>query len=79
LEAFYIYRTENILCESGFEDLMERRKRKIIGMALHVAEEVDHPMNQHLENMRAYDQYAQRPKLTKTFLLEPLKRAQQLK
>jgi hypothetical protein len=26
-------------------------------------------MNQHLENRRAYDQYAERPKLTKTFFV----------
>jgi hypothetical protein len=45
-------------------------------MALHVAKEAEHPINQHLENRRAYDQYAERPKLTK---LEPLKRAQQWK
>jgi hypothetical protein len=28
--AFCVYRTENIMCESGFEGLAERRKRKII-------------------------------------------------
>jgi hypothetical protein len=50
-------------CESAFKDLMERRKRKIIELALHVAEEAEHPMNQHHENRRAYDQYAERPKL----------------
>jgi hypothetical protein len=44
-------------------------------MALHVAEEAEHPMNQHLENRRTYDQYAGRPKLTNFFFLEPLKRA----
>jgi hypothetical protein len=48
---------------------MERRKRKIIEMALHVAEEAEHPINQHLENRRAYDQYAERPKLTKPFFV----------
>jgi hypothetical protein len=72
LQAFYIYRTENILCESGFEDLMERRKRKIIEMALYFAEEAQHPMNQHLENRRAYDKYAERPKLTKPFFVRAL-------
>jgi hypothetical protein len=53
LGAFCICRIENILCESGFEDLIKRRKIKIIEMALHVAEEMEHPMNQHLENRRA--------------------------
>jgi hypothetical protein len=50
-------------------------------MALHVAEEAEQPMNQHLQNRRAYVQYAERPKLTKPFFLfEPfLKRAQQWK
>jgi hypothetical protein len=73
LGAFFICRTENILCESGFEDLMERRKVKIIEM------EAEHSMNQQLEKRRAYDQYIERPKLTKSFFLETLKSAQQWK
>jgi hypothetical protein len=48
---------------------MDRRKIKIIEISLHVAEEGKHPMNQHLENRRAYDQYAERPKLSKTFFV----------
>jgi hypothetical protein len=67
LEAFCICATKNIMCESGFKDLIERRKRKIIEMVLHVAEDAEHPMNQHLENRRAYDQYAERPKLIRPF------------
>jgi hypothetical protein len=51
---------------------MERRKRKIIEMALHFAEEAEHPMNQHLENRRAYEKYAERPKLTKPFFARAL-------
>jgi hypothetical protein len=43
------------------------RKRKIIELAFYVAEEAEHPMNQHLEKRRTYDQYAERPKLTKPF------------
>jgi hypothetical protein len=58
--------------ESGFEDLIERRKRKIIEIPLHVAEEAEHPMNQHLENRRAYDQYAERPKLIKHIFIRAL-------
>jgi hypothetical protein len=38
-------------------------------MALHVAEEAKHPMNQHIENSRAYDQYAERLKLIKPFFV----------
>jgi hypothetical protein len=49
---------------------MERRKIKIIEVSLHVAEEAEHSMNQHLENRRTYDQYAERPKLTKTFFVK---------
>jgi hypothetical protein len=51
---------------------MERRKRKIIEMALHFAEEAEHPMNQHLENRRAYDQYVESHKLTKSFFVRAL-------
>jgi hypothetical protein len=51
---------------------MERRKRKIIEMALHVAEEAEHPMNQHIENGRAYEQYKERPKLLKPFFVRVL-------
>jgi uncharacterized protein (DUF362 family) len=50
--------TEQVLFEFGFEDMIERRKSKIIEMALHVAEEAEHPMNQHLENKRANMQKA---------------------
>jgi hypothetical protein len=53
--AYLIGSIEHILFEFGFEDMMERRKSKIIEMALHVAEEAEHPMNQHLVNRRAYD------------------------
>jgi hypothetical protein len=56
LRAFCTCTTENILYESCFEDLKKRRKRKIIKMALHIAEEVEHPMNQLLENRRVYNQ-----------------------
>jgi hypothetical protein len=32
-------------------------------------EEAEYSMNQHLENRRVYDQYAERPKLTKAFFV----------
>jgi hypothetical protein len=48
-----------------------KRKRKISEMALHVAEEAEHPMNQQLENRRTYDQIADKT----IFLLETKKRA----
>jgi hypothetical protein len=35
---FCVCRTENILCESVFESLAERRRRKTINMAIHVVE-----------------------------------------
>jgi hypothetical protein len=57
--------------EFGFEDMIEQRKRKIIETALHVAEEAEHPMNQDLENRRAYDHYGE-----SHALLKPFKRAQ---
>jgi hypothetical protein len=50
--------TKHILFEFGFEDMIERRKSKIIELALHVAEEAEHPINQHLENKRANMQKA---------------------
>jgi hypothetical protein len=43
--AFCICKTENLLCESGFENLAERRRRKIMNMAIHVAENESHPVN----------------------------------
>jgi hypothetical protein len=33
------------MCESGFESLAERRKRKIINTAIDVAENSSHPLN----------------------------------
>jgi hypothetical protein len=73
LGDFWIRRTEKILYESGFEDLMERRKRKIIEMVLHVAEEAEHPKTVQLSTCR-------KTQADKTFfLLELLKRVQQWK
>jgi hypothetical protein len=43
--AFCICKTENLLCESGFENLAERRRRKTINMVIHVAENESHPVN----------------------------------
>jgi hypothetical protein len=45
IEAFCVCKTDNILCESGFENLVERRRRKIINTAIHVAENENHPVN----------------------------------
>jgi F0F1-type ATP synthase membrane subunit c/vacuolar-type H+-ATPase subunit K len=45
LGAFCVCITVNIMCESGFESLAERRKRKIINTAIHVAENISHPVN----------------------------------
>jgi hypothetical protein len=44
-------------------------------MGLNVAEKAEHPMYQHLDNRRAYDQYAEKPKLTKTFFVRALRKA----
>jgi hypothetical protein len=41
-------------------------------MVLHVAEEAEHLINQHFENGRAYDQYKERPKLSKPFFVRVL-------
>jgi hypothetical protein len=49
LSAFWVCRTKNIMCESRFESLVERRKRKFINKATHVAEKSSHPVNRNYQ------------------------------
>jgi hypothetical protein len=65
LGAFCVFRTENIMCESGFESLAERRKRKIINTAIHVAENSSHQVNRWFKEKEAYEDYALKPKLSR--------------
>jgi hypothetical protein len=46
IRAFCVCSSENILCESGFERLAERRRQKPINTAIHVVENESHPVNE---------------------------------
>jgi hypothetical protein len=70
--AFCVYRTENILCESGFESLAERRRRKTINTAIQVVENESHPVNEWFREEEAFDNYALNMKLTKPFIIRAL-------
>jgi hypothetical protein len=50
LGAFCVFKTTNILCESGYDNLDERRSRKLTNIALHVAENENHPVNKLLRD-----------------------------
>jgi hypothetical protein len=70
--AFCVCRTENILCDSGFESLAERRRRKTINTAIHVVENESHPVNEWFREKEAFDNYALNMKLTKPFFIRAL-------
>jgi hypothetical protein len=44
--VFCVCRSENILCESSFESLAERTRRKTINKAIHVMENESHAVNE---------------------------------
>jgi hypothetical protein len=69
LGAFCVCKTTNILCESRYENLTERRRRKLTNIALHVAENKNHPVNKLLRDQEVYDEYALRRKLSKPFFI----------
>jgi hypothetical protein len=69
LGAFFVCKTTNILCESGYDNLDERRRRKLTNTALHVAENADHPVKKLLRDQEVYDEYALRRKLSKPFFI----------
>jgi hypothetical protein len=56
LDGFFVCQTTNILCESGYDNLDERRRRKLTNIALHVAENENHPVNKLLRNHEVYDE-----------------------
>jgi hypothetical protein len=60
------------MCESGFESLAERRKRKIINTAIHVAENSSHPVNRWFKQKEAYEDNALKPKLSRPFFVRAL-------
>jgi hypothetical protein len=78
LGAFCVCRTEYIMCESGFESLAERRKHKIINMAIHVAENSSHPVNRWFKEKEAYEDYALKPKLPRPFFVRALEACSRL-
>jgi hypothetical protein len=69
LGAFCVCRTTNILCESGYDNLDERKRRKLTNIALHVAENENHPVNKLLRDQEVYNEYALRRKLSKPFFM----------
>jgi hypothetical protein len=50
LGAFCVCKITNILCESGYVNLDESRRRKLTNIALHVAENENHPVNKLLRD-----------------------------
>jgi hypothetical protein len=72
LGAFCVYRTENIMFETKFESLAERRKQKIIKTAIHVAKNSSHPVNRWFKEKEAYEDYALKPKLSRPFFVRAL-------
>jgi hypothetical protein len=51
----------------SYDNLDERRRRKLSNIALHVAENGDHPVNKLLRDHKIFDEYALRRKLSKPF------------
>jgi hypothetical protein len=58
-----------VLCESGFESLAERRRRKTIITAIYVVENESHPVNEWFREEEAFENYALNIKLTKPFFI----------
>jgi hypothetical protein len=54
LGIFCVCKTTNILYESGYENLTERRRRKLTNTALLVAEKENHPVNKLLIDQEVY-------------------------
>jgi hypothetical protein len=63
LGAFCVCRTENIMCESGFESLAEKEKAK----------NSSHPVNGWFKEKEAHEDYALKPKLSGPFFVRALK------
>jgi hypothetical protein len=65
LGAFCINRTQNLLIEAGESTLQQRREIKTANMAVKITTaKPEHPINRHLKNKKAYDQYGLRSNLT---------------
>jgi hypothetical protein len=56
------------MCESDFESLAERKRRKTINKAIHAVENKSHPVNEWFREEGAFDNYALNMKVTKPFL-----------
>jgi hypothetical protein len=50
LGAICVCKTTNILCESCYDNIDEKRRRKLTNTALHVAENENHPVNKLLRD-----------------------------
>jgi hypothetical protein len=69
LRAFYINRTQNLLIEAGESKLQQRREIKAANMAVKITKKLEHPINQHLKNKKAYNKYGLRPSPTTPFFV----------
>jgi hypothetical protein len=69
LGAFCVFKTTKILCESGNENLDERRRRKLTNIALHASENENHSVNKLLRDQEVYDEYGLRRKVSKPFFI----------
>jgi hypothetical protein len=67
LGAFCVCKTKNILCYDNLDE--RRRRRKLTNIALHVAENENHPVNKLLRDQEVYNEYALRRKLSKPFCI----------
>jgi hypothetical protein len=61
LGASCINQTQNLLIEGGQSTLLQRGEIKTTNMAVKMKTKPEHPLNQHLKNKKAYDQYGLRP------------------
>jgi hypothetical protein len=64
--------TRRSACESGFESLAERIRRKTINTTIHVVEHESHSVNEWFREEEAFDNYALNMKLTKPFFIRAL-------
>jgi hypothetical protein len=69
LEEFCINRTQSFLFGAGESTLQQRREIKSANMAVKITAKPEHPINRHLKNKKAYDQYGLRPSLTTPFFV----------
>jgi hypothetical protein len=64
-----VYAKQQTYCESGYDNLDEKKRRKLNNIALHVAVNENHPANKLLRDQEVYDEYALRRQLSKPFFI----------